>query len=361
MDLSAVRAGLPVLERYAYLNAGTFGPLPRRTVEAIERRLGRDLAEGRSGKVLFEEVSALRARLREALGGVIGAPAGSIALTGSTTDGCNIAVNALRLGPDDEILTTDLEHPGLAGALRVSGTRVRVARLRDLPAAAALAALEAGITPRTRLIALSHVCWVTGHLLPVRELAGRGIPVLLDGAQAAGAIPVDVVELGCDFYTVSAQKWLLGPDSTGCLYVRPDLVEELRIVFPSYASWKPWTDELVPGAARFEPGWASAGILEGLLESVAFAEAAGEERFQQARATAERCRGLLSERGLRVVTEPGHAGLVTFEPRGDPAELVARLAAQDVVVRELPGFGWVRASVGFWTSDEELERLAAGV
>ncbi len=360
MDLSAVRAELPVLDRYAYLNAGTFGPLPRRTVEAIQRRLARDLAEGRSGKLLFEEVHALRTRLREALGRVIGAPAGSIALTGSTTDGCNIAVNALRLGPEDEILTTDLEHPGLEGALRVSGSRVRLARLRNLPAEAALEALEAEITPRTRLIALSHVCWVTGHLFPVRELAGRGIPVLLDGAQAAGAIPVDVGALGCDFYTVSAQKWLLGPDSTGCLYVRPELVEELRVTFPSFASWKPWTDELVPGAPRFEPGWISAATLEGLLQSIAFAEEAGDERFERARAAAERCRGLLAERA-RVVTEPGHATLVTFKPQGDPAEHVARLASRGVIVRELPGFGWVRASVGFWTSDEDLERLAGGL
>ena len=360
MDLSAVRSELPVLDRYAYLNAGTFGPLPRRTVEAMERRLARDLAEGRSGKYLFDEVHALRARLRTALGGMLGAPEGSIALTTSTTDGCNIAVNALRLGPEDEIVTTDLEHPGLVGALRVSGTRLRVARLRDLPPEAALAALEAEIGPRTRLIALSHVCWITGHLFPVRELAGRGIPVLLDGAQAAGAVPVDVEELCCDFYTVSAQKWLLGPDSTGCLYVRPELVEELRVTFPSYASWKPWTDELIPGAPRFEPGWTSAATLDGLLESIAFAADVGAERFERARATAERCRELLAERA-RVVTEPGHATLVTFEPRGDAAELVARLASQGVVVRELPGFGWVRASVGFWTSDDDLERLAGSL
>ena len=69
------------------------------------------------------------------------------------------------------------------------------------------------------------------------ELAGRGAPLLVDGAQAAGAIPVDVEELGCDFYTVSAQKWLLGPDVTGALYVRPERVEELRMTFPSYGSW----------------------------------------------------------------------------------------------------------------------------
>lgn len=360
MDLSAVRAELPVLARCAYLNAGTFGPLPGRTIEAMERRLRRDLEEGRSGRAFFEEVLALRERLRSALRALVGAPEGSIALTSSTTEACNIAVNALRLAPGDEIVTTDLEHPGLEGALRVSGARVRTAVLRTRPASEAQAAIEAEITPRTRLIAISHVAWTTGSLMPVRALSGRGIPVLVDGAQGAGAIPVDVRELGCDFYTVSAQKWLLGPDATGCLYVRPDLVEDLRVTFPSFGSWRRGTFELVPGAARFEPGWVPSASLEGLVESLGFAQDVGEERFARARAMAERCRDLLAEK-VRVVTEPHQATLVTFAPREDAGALVERLAARGVVVRDLPGLGWVRASVGFWTSDEDLERLVAEI
>ena len=360
MELSAVRAELPVLDRDAYLNAGTFGPLPRRTAEAMERRLARDLAEGRSGTAYFEEVLELRAQVRGALAGLISAPDGSIALTSSTTDGCNIAVNALRLGPDDEIVTTDLEHPGLEGALRVSGARLRVVELRTTSPDEALAAFEAAITPRTRLIALSHVAWTNGAVMPVRELAGRGIPLLVDGAQGAGAIPVDVGELDCDFYTVSAQKWLLGPDSTGCLYVRPELVDDLRVTFPSFVSWKRWTFELAPGAPRFEPGWIPTGSLEGLLASLRFADEAGAERFGRARAAAERCRELVAERA-RMVTPPGQATLVSFAPEEDPADLVAALAATGVVIRDLPSLGWARASVGFWTSDDDLERLAAGL
>ena len=97
--------------------------------------------------------------------------------------------------------------------------------------------------------------------MPVRELAWLGIPVLVDGAQGAGAIPVDVGELGCDFYTVSGQKWLLGPDTTGGLYVRPDWLERLALTSASYLSWAD-PEELVPvadGAAvrvglDFRPG-----------------------------------------------------------------------------------------------------------
>jgi L-cysteine/cystine lyase len=359
MNLDAVRAELPVLERKAYLNTGTFGPLPRRAVEALARWEHRALEEGRAGRVFFEEGGELRAELRRRLGELIGAPEGSLALTSSTTEGCDIVVAGLGLGPGDEVVTTDVEHPGLLGALRCSPVTVRVAAVRDRPPAEALAAIRAAITPGTRLIALSHVAWTTGARLPVAELAGNGVPVLVDGAQSAGAIRVDVEELGCDFFTVSGQKWLLGPDATGALYLAGDWHERLRVTAPSYLSWEdpaelvPW-----PDARRFESSWAPPGSVAGLLAALDLAAEAGEERFARAREVTERCRELI---GLRaeVVTEPGQATLVSFRPEGDAAELVEDLAAADVVVRDMPGLGWVRASCGFWTSEEELERLAA--
>ena len=363
MDLNAVRAGLPVLERFAYLNAGTNGPLPRRTAEAMSRALERDLTEGRSSKAYFESLLDGREALRVALADVLGTVAENIALASSTTEGCNVVMAGLGIGPGDEVVTTDSEHPGLFGGLKASGADLRVVELQELPGADALAALEEAISERTRLIALSHVSWLTGAVFPVRELAGRGIPLLVDGAQAAGAIPVDVEEIGCDFYTVSAQKWLLGPDVTGALYVAPSRAEELRMVFPSYSSWD-WeaSEQYTPKAtaARFDPGWIPLGSVDGLLESLAFAREAGDDRFEHARAMAARLRGLLSDRH-EVVTEPDQATIVTWRAKGASEEVVARLAEAGVVIRELPGLGLLRASCGFWTSDEDLDRLLAGL
>ena len=361
MNLAAIRAELPVLERVAYLNTGSMGPLPRRSGSVMQELLRRDVEEGRSSKAYFEELLSLRARLRAALARVLGANEEAVALTTSTTEGCNIVLTGLGIGPGDEVVTTDSEHPGLFGGLKTSGARLRIAAIRERPAAEALTALEAEIDARTKLIAVSHVSWLTGAVLPVERLAGRGIPVLVDGAQATGAIPVDVRSLGCDFYTVSAQKWLLGPDATGALYVRPERVDELRMTFPSYLSWE--HPEYVPrsGAARFDPGWIPTPSLAGLLESIGFAEEAGNERFERARAMAARCRELLS-RHAEVVTEPEQAALVTWRAGDEDAEAVRdRLAGRGVVVRDLPGLGWLRASCGFWTSDDELERLAAGL
>jgi L-cysteine/cystine lyase len=363
VDLDAVRAELPVLEQFAYLNAGTNGPLPRRTFEAMEASLARDLEQGRSSQEYFEAMLARRDDVRAAFARFLQAPPETIALTNSTTEGCNVVLNGLGIGPGDEVVTTDSEHPGLLGGLVASGADLQVVPVRELPVAEVAGALDAAITARTKLIALSHVSWLTGAIFPVRELAARGIPLLVDGAQAVGAIPVDVEELGCDFYTVSAQKWLLGPDVTGALYIRPEWVDKLRMTFPSYGSWD-WTAEIRytprPNAARFDPGWIALASVAGLLESLSFAEEAGEERFEHARTQAERLRELLVERH-EVVTESEQATLVTWKTEDDSADVVARLAAAGVIVRDLPGLGWVRASCGFWTSDEDLHRLVAAL
>jgi L-cysteine/cystine lyase len=350
-----------VLERLAYLNTGTFGPLPQRTVDLVVRWQERMLVEGRSSLALWEESKEIRSDLRKALASTIGADSASLALTTSTTEGCDIVLSGLQLGPEDEVVTTDLEHPGLLGALHVSPARVRIARLQDRPVSEALAEIEAELSDRTRLVALSHVAWTTGAVLPVAELSGRNFRLLVDGAQSVGAIPVDVRSLGCDFYTVSGQKWLLGPDTTGALYVRPDRVEELALTAPSYLSWEdtvaliPW-----PDARRFESVWIGPGPLAGLLASMHFAEEVGDDRFARAREAAEACRELCGATA-EMITESGQATIVSFRPRGDAAELVAGLAERGVVVRDLPGLGWVRASCGFWTSPDDLERLAAGL
>jgi L-cysteine/cystine lyase len=352
------RAQFPVLERFAYLNAGTLGPLSRATIAAMEERNRFDHEQGRGGKAWFESMIALRARVREKLAAAIGASPDRLALTGSTTDGCNIVLSGFGLGPGDEVVTTDAEHPGLLAPLHASGARVRVAEVAARPAAEALDAILADVTPRTRLLALSHVLWTTGQIIPVHELKARtGVPVLVDGAQSVGAIPVDVGEL--DFYTVSCQKWPCGPEPTGALYVREP--ESLRVALPGFLSVKEIERDGTfvprPGAERFDFGWIATPALAGLEAAL---DGAPEWRFERAAEMAARCRAALAER-FEVVTEQGQGTLVSFRAPGDPAENAARLYERGVIVRDLPRTGWLRASCGWWTSDEDLERLVAGL
>ena len=358
MTPDEARALFPVLERVAYLNAGTFGPLARPTADVMVEQVRLDVERGRSGRTYIDEMQAVRARLRALVAELIGATVDHVALTGSTTDGCNIVLGGLGLEASDEIVTTDAEHFGLAGPVFTSGASVRVARVQELGPEEALEAILREVTPKTRLLAVSHVLWTNGVRLDVHALRERArVPVLVDGAQSVGAIPVDVGEV--DFYTVSGQKWLCGPEATGALYVAD--VDGLRVARPSYFAQESFEPggRYVPreGAQRLDPGWTSVASLRALTTAI---ELAPEWRFARIGEAAARCREALAE-VAEVVTPPEQAGLVTFRVSEDPDEVVARLLEQDVVVRRLPGVPWVRASCGWWTSDEDVARLAAGV
>ncbi len=358
MTFDEARAQIPVLERLAYLNAGSMGPLARSTVEAMAARDHADLEQGRSGRAYIDDMLALRTRVRAGIAALLGVEAGHVALTASTTEGCNIVLTGLELGPEDEIVTTDVEHFGLLGPLHASGARVRVARLREAPAEDALDRIVAETGPRTRLIAVSHVSWLTGNVLPLEELREQvGAPILVDGAQSAGAIPVHASDF--DYYTVSAQKWLCGPDSTGALYVRDP--ERLRVGLPSYFAQDAYDDAGAftpkPGAARFDGGWIPNASLAGLEAALATRP---HWAFAHARDVAARCWALLADH-VPVVTAAGQATLVSFAVERDAAAEAARLHERGVVVRDLPGTGWLRASCGWWTSDGDLERLLAAL
>ena len=226
MTYEEARAEFPVLERLAYLQSGSVGPLGRSTIEAMRESEELGLRLGRGSAAQFERLLSLREELRADVAAFVGVDAETVSLTASTTDGCNIVLAGIDLGPDDEIVTTTDEHFGLLGPLHASGARVVVASPEPEQ-------ILAAVTPRTRLLALSHVLWTTGAVLPVHELrASTGLPILVDGAQSVGAIAVDV--RGLDYYTVSGQKWLCGPEGTGALVVAdPDA---LHVGRPSYLS-----------------------------------------------------------------------------------------------------------------------------
>ncbi len=225
------RSQFPVLERLSYLNAGTEGPVPRRAAEAVHARIDYEMTNGRCGRPYFEGLMQLAGRLREGYARVLGCAPAEVALTGSTTDGVNTVLAGLELRPGDEIVTSDEEHPGLlaplARAAHLHGVSVRVAPFAELTGA---------VSGSTRLIACSHVSWVSGRVADVAALTATGVPVLLDAAQGLGAVPVDVRALGCDFYAASGQKWMCGPEGSGCLYVRPERLDELTVPWPGYGS-----------------------------------------------------------------------------------------------------------------------------
>jgi len=350
-----LRAEFPVLERLVYLNAGTNGPVPARALAAAQRSIRRQTEEGRSGKAFFEEMVARADELRVRAAGLLGAQTEEVALTGSTTDGVNAVLAAIDLGPDDEIITSDEEHPGVLAPLAAARVKHGL-RVRKVP----FDGLVEAVGPSTRLVATSHVSWKTGRVVDAAGLAATGAQVLLDGAQGLGAVPVDVRALGCDYYAASGQKWLCGPNGTGYLYARGDLVGGMRAPWPGYGTVEDagnaLDSPLRPDARRLDTGFLGHHQVEWALAALDVLEEAGMDALhERSAALAARLADQLRDVGARV-SPRGPSTLVSFEA-GDPPALVERLAEAGFALRDLPGTPYARASVGAWTTEEEVDRL----
>jgi L-cysteine/cystine lyase len=378
--LEAIRAALPALSAGIYLNTGSAGPLPAETAAAMAEMATRERDVGRGHVDAFEETLVRMAEARAAVAAVVGTDVSSVGLTHSTTDAMNAAVLALDWRGGGRIVTTAAEHDGGLGPLYALRDRAGVEVVLvdaggDGDDDRTLAAFDAAISAETRLVSLSHVLWTNGALMPVAAIAelahARGAVVIVDGAQAAGAIPFRFDELGVDAYAVPAQKWLLGPEGMGALVVAPSFVD--RFV-PGLGGWFSFehADGATPGdwwtdGRRFESSNYYRPAIIGMARSIGWLSMyvgldyvfrAGTTR---ALAAARRLAGI---DGVTVLTPTERmATLVTFRIAGWPAkaaleELGARVFA---IARTIPSLDALRISVGFFNSDEELERLAGAV
>jgi L-cysteine/cystine lyase len=352
MDPAALRAEYPVLERVAYLNAGTDGPLAAAAVRAAQQELDGALADGRAMSH-FERRFALQDELRRGYARVMGADVADVALTTSTSEGIGAVMAGMDLGPGDEIVSSDQEHPGVIGPLKAA--RDRGADVRLVP----FAELADAVRATTTLVVCSHVGWVSGEVAPAR-LADVGVPVILDGAQGSGAVPVDVEALGCAAYAAAGQKWMCGADGTGMLYVARAWQERIRPVAPSYLSFEDNSQGLEsaykPDARRYDTPSLSREAVALSAAALRVLEAHGLDAVHARGAElAAKLAQELEARG-RTVGPRGDTTLVSWEDP-DPEAARDRLAEAGVIVRFLPGRPYVRASVGAWNDEGDLERL----
>jgi len=379
--VARVRGDLPATRGEAYLNNGTFGPLPRPCGEAMLEVTRGELAEGRIRPDYHERSHELREAVRAALALRLGADADEIALTSRTTEGLDIALWGLEWQRGEEIVTTRHEHPGLlmplAALQRRTGARVTFADAPEPRSASGwLTAFQAARTPRTRAVALSHVLWTDGDVLPLARIAAwarsEGLLTIVDGAQAAGALEIDLHALGADFYALPGQKWLLGPDGTGALYVA---AQRLALCQPTFTGYLSGTG-LDAAAAHFQPAQGARRYEAGSLSRAQLAGLAASLRWQAAlpEGWAARRIAALSRRlaeqlgavpGVRVLTptRAETAGLVSFQLSGHGSpELAEELGRRGFRVRHLPPqHDAVRVSCGFYTTDDELTGLARTV
>ena len=357
MDATALRDEFAVLADLVYLNAGTFGPLPHAAVRASLDVLDSAAAQGR-GRPYYELRVELGDRQRAAYAALLAVRPDDVALTTSTSDGVVRVVTSLDLGPDDEVLTAPDEHPGLLGPLNALHARRGVA-VRTAP----FADLADAIGPKTKLVACSHVSWVTGALRPA-GLAETDVPVLLDGAQGIGAVDADVRRLGCAFYAGSGQKWLCGPLGTGMLWIDPDWRDRAVPLGTTYVNLaepgQALQSEPQPDGRRYDaPALAPETIAGALAAHDLLASHGWPEVQARAAGLAAQLADRLAEAG-RTVAPRDRTTLVSWEDP-DPEGTRTRLADAGVVIRDLPGTPYVRASVGAWNDQDDLERLLAAL
>jgi len=375
--LEAVRSALPALAAGIYLNTGSVGPLPAATAAAMAEVATWERDVGRAHPDSLDDLLGRMAEARAGVAAVLGTDVGAVALAHSTTDALNAGtLAATGTGRGGRVVTSRHEHLGGLGPLfsmrdRGAAQVVIVDAGDDGDDARTLAAFDAAITPETRLVSVSHVAWTTGAVLPVAGIAelahARGARLIVDGAQAAGAIPFRFDEIGADFYAVPAQKWLLGPEGMGALVVRPSLLDQVTPALGGFFSFEKGGGDGVgewwPDARRFETSGYHRPSVVGMARSIGWLsmyvglDYVFERGPAMARATARR---LATIDGVTVLTPVDRmATLVTFRIAGWPAqavltELGARVFA---IARTIASLDALRISVGFFTSEDEIERL----
>lgn len=353
VEAASLRRQFPVLHRYAYLNAGTDGPLPAAATAAAAATMERASEQGRA-KAHFELRTSLSESVREGYAKVLCCKPSELALTTCTSEGVSLIVDGLDLKAGDEILTSDEEHPGLLGALAAarecSGVSVRVAPF---------AQIDEAVRQRTALIACSHVSWMTGRIAP-EGLSKVDVPVLLDGAQGVGAVRCEVGALRCAAYAGPGQKWLCGPDGIGMLYVSPDLLERIDVKRRGYPNMVDpdagLNARLHEDARRLDTLALSAETLACALAAWQTLDEFGWEAiYERGASLAQQLVEGLQQIGREVVSR-GASTLVSFSTKDGEQER-ASLLEKGVVIRDIPGRGWLRASVGAWNDERDLRRL----
>ncbi|MBS0664615.1 MAG: aminotransferase class V-fold PLP-dependent enzyme [Verrucomicrobia bacterium] len=372
----AVRAQYPLRDDPLYLNTGGLGPTPQRVLD----RVYGTMTEMQEHSEPEHERRIKPAR--RALASFLGARPDEVCFTRNTTEGNSIVAAGLALNPGDEVIFETHAHPGGSypwfNQVQRHGVVVKLFEPDVTSAEANVARIAALITPRTKVIQVSHIVCTTGLVLPVRAIADlahqHGAWFHVDGAQAVGMIPVDVGALGCDSYAFSGHKWLGGPHETGGFFIRRDRLEQVAPVeIGSYSGdlpFLPGVIKLEDSAVRHEYGTRNLGLIAGLAEAIRFQLELGRDRI------AAWSRGLATGLAAGIEDIPGltvlsprdpvlRSAMVTFSLRHVTAGRLTRYLGKRHRLRTRPvteqGLQAVRVSTHVFNSRADCDRVIAAL
>jgi selenocysteine lyase/cysteine desulfurase len=373
LDLDHVRAQFPELQRVTYLNVGTYGLVPEC---ALQKELEAVAAFDRGGQACKVELGGIQERVRQRVAAMLGAGPEEIAITRNATDGNNLVLAGLDWKPGDEIISTDEEHPSLQHPLlylqKTKGLKVHWLPISH-DADEMVGRIAAAASPRTRLIAMSHVPCETGTRLPAKEIAKwaaeRGILSHFDGAQCVGAVRIDVKDIGCDFYALNGHKWTCGPKGTGFFYARKERIEDLKPAHVGAGSLEkadqaagiaePW-----PDGRRFEFGTRCWSILAGYDATMDWFESLGWDNvYEHVAHLSDYLKSeILARPHLKLLTPVAiehSSGLVVFAmPGRDPEAAASEVRDKwQIYTRMVLGGTGIRISTAHFNSREDIDLL----
>ena len=382
MDLEKIRSQIPVLAHTAYMNTGWSGPPPRQVAQAMKDRIDLELEKGPIMPEVLEAGREIQYQAREAAAKVFNATVDEVLVTRNTTEGLNIVLSGLDWNQGDEIVICDMEHGSVIAPTQLIGQRyglpIKVVHLEMSDSSEViLTKIEDALTSKTRMVFISHILYATGRRMPAEELRkvtkDRGILLMLDGAQTGGHIELDMYRSGFDFYSIPGQKWLLGYEGSGALFIRREHLERIHpahtggrgIARPANANYfQPVSDSM----EKFLGGSVSVPVQLAFLEATKFVQAVGIKNIEERNLTlADSAKAKLAEIPGVTVNSPlersASSGLVSFAISGqEPVPVVEQLWANHrLVVRQVGNPAGVRASLHFFNTEDEVDLLVGGV
>ena len=379
-----IRKELPAVNSCVYLNTGTNGPLCRATAEIMKKEAEKEYLEGRYLPFiseLYRDMDLTRTMLAD----FIGAEYEEVALTHSATEGMNLILWGMNWQPGDEIITTNCEHvAGLAPIALVKNRfnlnvkYIKVEYGEEYDEQEFIDNFRQRISPRSRLLVVSHVSFSTGLTLPLKELSDicheNDMYILVDGAQGAGAAPLDVHDFHVDFYSLAGRKWLLGPEGISALYIARHRISEISPTFISPSSVRNRHDLDIaspfvlpaPYAARYQTATAiNRPVLLGFKEALNFLikDVGREWMLERIAASVTYLRDKLEQvPEIVIVTPPGkEAGFLHFLVENwKPSDFCSILNKRRYMIRPVPEQHLpapVRVSIGFYNTINELDGL----
>ncbi len=375
--ISVHRQQFPALADKAYFNYGGQGPLPTCSLDAIQNGYRKLDQLGPFSSNRHHWVTAECEAIRVALAEELGVSPPTIALAEDTTVGCNIVLWGLPWQAGDHLLLSDCEHPGVVAAVfelqRRFGLEVSFCPLQaTLNVGGAAAVVAEHLRPRTRLLVISHILWNTGQVLPLADIVrfcqAQQTLVLVDAAQSMGVLPLNLMELGVDFYAFTGHKWCCGPAGAGGLYVSPSAQREVAPTFIGWRSAQKCSSvgpaEWQPDSRRYEVSTSAYSLYGGLRQALALHKTWGSAQARYERLvnlSGSLWQQLQAIPGVRCLhTAPPQAGLVSFQvPGQNHTAVVKALEQRSVLVRDISDPNCVRASVHYLTTEEEIAQLVS--